>query len=237
MAPSSALSIPVSDYKFTDEVWKELERCPKDHTFMKPDVIKAQMRSIPQNPKQSETTTTLHKQLLQRLSGTNKEIVNTWMPKVEKLLSDQLRPVAYTYDILLQLSQSDRSAVLLDTAPEMEDLLEASCFAFYQLTSARRALAIDKMKIIGAASGVEELYRDLDEHKQLQNRELIDDREYTAIESVLKKRRSFVRLVSHNKPGQVFGRGRSGGRSSSRGSRAGQYYQSDRQHFGKKVAT
>ena len=112
------------------------------------------------------------------------------------------------------------------TAPEMEDLLEASRFAFYQLTSARRALAIDKMKIIGAASGVEELYKEIDEHKKHQNREIIDEKEYAAIETALKKRKAFVRLVN-DKPGQVFARGRSGGRGSSRGSRFGRSVQSN----------
>jgi hypothetical protein len=227
MAPSASLSVPPSDYKFTEEIWEELARCPKDHTFMRPDVIKTQLRAIPQNPRQSETTTTHHKHLLQRLHGANKEIVTVWLPKIEKLLSDQLRPVAYAYDILLQLSQSEMSQELLETAPEMADLLEASRLAFYQLTSARRTLAIEKMKIIGSVAGVEEIYRDLDEFKQSQNRELIDEKEYAAIESALKKRKAFGRLVN-DKAGQVFGKGRSGGRSSSRGSYTGPSLQAGR---------
>jgi hypothetical protein len=233
-ASTTGISL-MENYEFSQEIIDELELHPRDHSHLSDEVFAEQMRAIPQTKFQAVTTTCEDPALTTNLRGVARIRFNEWIPKQERQWSNQLRISAYLYDMMIRLKESDEYPQILELVPEVEELFLTSKFAFLSCTTMRRKLACERVKLLGEAAGPEyaHVFRDRDEVKEMQTRELLDDDDTKALSQAFKRRKVITQVTSNNsfKPqssnrgrhgGQVFGRGKGRGHFSSRHTSGGQ---------------
>jgi hypothetical protein len=215
----------IDDYHFHPNIEAELLKHPKEHMFLEPEVFNEQLKAIPHVEGQAVTTVCNDPELTACLRGENLTKFKHWIPKQEVLWANQLRIVAYLFDILLKTNESEQVDAVRETFPEFDNLFLATQFAFLSCTSVRRKLAMEKLRLMGDALGNPRMFGDTETTKELQRRELIDAEEEQVFRQAAKRRKNIKSIFEvkdkdessfhKHKPKSrgVFGRGRAGGQS------------------------
>ena len=212
------------DYVWERKITDELAKHPKEHTFIPEFERESGLRRLPQVESQVERTvlTAEDKALTNRLKGIARFKVLESIPKQEKLWSDQLRITAFIYDIMLKfVNDSEFWKDAVTEAPQLQDLLDASRFAFYSATSNRRNLVLQRIRTIAAAADLPIDTQDKDPlHSQQFPPALTEDERSAMIQSA--KRRKVMSEITGKQPSirqqqkNLFGKGPSLGRGGPR---------------------
>jgi hypothetical protein len=240
-AVASSSSQPLmEDWKWEESVRMELAKNPQDRSYYDKDAFKEAFNSIPSCPDHKyKAELNILPQSMRKLDAAELDRLKEGIPRQESMLNYLLRASAVVHDILLKIRHDLGAEHLLDTHPLFDMLFRASELSFVTHTGATRIVALDRLKLVTKALGLDpRMYDQRDKHAY----DAVDKSDIEALEIERKKRKvisdSSESKTTSKDEGRVFGRGAARGRSSlhfSRGRRRffrGQGYRGRGQYRG-----